>query len=107
MVALPLYQEEAVERPRTRADCFRSPRPCPWVSCRHHLYLEVRGKRVTEVFAGLEPWELEESCSLDVADRGGGTLQAVSRHVGLTRERVRQIEEKALSKLPAKFEEHR
>src|SRR6185312_8298743 len=30
-----------VERPRTRGDCADMPRPCPFVSCSHHLYLEV------------------------------------------------------------------
>jgi len=24
-------------RPRTRRDCEDGPRPCPWLSCRHHL----------------------------------------------------------------------
>lgn len=35
-------------RPRTRAECADSPRPCPWVSCRHHLAIElalVEGRR--------------------------------------------------------------
>ena len=25
------------DRPRTRADCLKGPRPCPWIMCRHHL----------------------------------------------------------------------
>jgi hypothetical protein len=29
-------------RPRTRADCVGGPRPCPWVSCIHHLALRVQ-----------------------------------------------------------------
>lgn len=29
------------QRPRTRGDCKDGPRPCPWVSCRHHLLLEI------------------------------------------------------------------
>lgn len=38
----------AIPRPRTRAECLQEARPCPWVSCRHHLLLEVAsagGKR--------------------------------------------------------------
>ncbi len=30
-----------VPRPTTRAECLEEARPCPWVSCRHHLLLEV------------------------------------------------------------------
>src|SRR5208337_2271584 len=29
------------DRPATRADCSAVPRPCPFVSCRHNLYLDV------------------------------------------------------------------
>jgi hypothetical protein len=31
----------AVPRPTTRAECLQEARPCPWVSCRYHLLLEV------------------------------------------------------------------
>ncbi len=91
-------------RPRTRGDCYAGPRPCPWVSCRHHLYLDVRGSRVTESFPGREPWELEESCSLDLADRGERTLDGVAQVFGLSRERVRQVEERALRVLAGRVE---
>lgn len=30
-----------VPRPKTRSECRDEARPCPWVSCRHHLLLEV------------------------------------------------------------------
>jgi len=61
-----------LERPRTRAECADGPRPCPWVSCRHHLYgyVDAVGHyRVAKPW--LHPWELAESCSLDVAEQGG------------------------------------
>lgn len=32
---------DELKRPKTRGDCANSPRPCPWVGCRHHLLLEV------------------------------------------------------------------
>jgi len=80
-------------RPRTRGDCAAGPRPCPWVSCRHHLFLEVRESGGIKLnFPHLEVWAMGESCSLDVADRGTATLEQAGRAVGLTRERVRQIE---------------
>jgi DNA-directed RNA polymerase sigma subunit (sigma70/sigma32) len=40
-----------------------------------------------------------ESCALDVADRGDHTLNEGGEMLGVSRERVRQIEEQALHKL--------
>jgi len=44
---------------------------------------------------------MTESCALDVADRGGTTLEDVGAIMNLTRERIRQVEVKALAKLEA------
>ena len=90
-------------RPKTRGDCAEGPRPCPHVSCRHHLYLDVspRTGAIKLNFPDLEVWELNESCALDVADRGGTTLEDVGAIMNLTRERIRQVEVKALAKLEA------
>jgi hypothetical protein len=52
-------------------------------------------------FPDLEVWELSESCALDVADRGGTTLEDVGAIMNLTRERIRQVEVKALAKMEA------
>src|SRR5690606_3867534 len=35
-----LYPETDYWKPRTRAECVDGPRPCPFVSCRHHLYVD-------------------------------------------------------------------
>jgi hypothetical protein len=35
----------AIPRPTTRAECLQEARPCPWVSCRHHLLLEVAASK--------------------------------------------------------------
>jgi DNA-directed RNA polymerase sigma subunit (sigma70/sigma32) len=49
-----------------------------------------------------EPWELEETCSLDVAEKEDGqTLDEIGGLLNLTRERVRQVERSALDKLKA------
>lgn len=97
----PIAYPEDVERPRARGECLNGPRPCPWVSCRHHLYLEVvNGGSAVRLPRGLgvEPEMLEPSCSLDVADGGAVTLEEVAEYLGVTRERVRQVEEMALTK---------
>lgn len=43
--------------------------------------------------------ELDESCALDVAERGQHTLKEVGDMLGVTRERIRQIEVEAKRKL--------
>ena len=90
-------------RPKTRADCIDGPRPCPWVSCKFHLYLDVSPKSgaVKLNFPDLEPHEMHDTCVLDVADRGGAPLEAVGQVMNLTRERIRQVEVRALAKLAA------
>lgn len=93
MSAAPELEESApalrlvvLRLPVTRGECAAVARPCPWVTCQHHL-------------AGAE------SCALDVADRGGATLEEVAEALGTTRERVRQIEEKAIRKALAVWTE--
>jgi len=85
-------------RPVTRGDCVDGPRPCPYVSCHHHLYWEVAGKDITHGRPAASVSSLVESCALDVADRGAATLEEVGNLFGICRERVRQIERTALQK---------
>jgi hypothetical protein len=98
-----LYPETEYDKPRTRAECAEGPRPCPFVSCKYHLYIDVSARTgaIKLNFPDLEVWDLGESCSLDVADRGGTTLEDVGAIMNLTRERIRQVEVKALAKLEA------
>ena len=101
-----LYPDEGqhAERPRTRAECpDTSEGPCPWVSCKYHLYLDVneRTGSIKLNFPGLEVWELPDTCALDVAERGGATLERVGEAINVTRERVRQIEARAMRKARA------
>jgi hypothetical protein len=93
--------EDRAERPRTRAECSNEQRPCPWVSCKHHLYLDVnpRTGSIKLNFPDLEPWELKQTCALDVADDGGHTLEEVGDITNLTRERIRQLELRGLIEL--------
>lgn len=95
---------ELPELPATRGDCAMMSRPCPWVSCRHHLYLEVLpGGTLRISHPDLMPWELKDSCSLDVADRGDHVLEEIAVALNITKERARQIEEPALVRLRLKL----
>ncbi|HEX5099487.1 MAG TPA: sigma factor-like helix-turn-helix DNA-binding protein [Polyangiaceae bacterium] len=98
-----LYPETDYDKPRTREECLDGPRPCPFVSCKHHLFIDVSARTgaIKLNFPDLEVWDLGESCALDVADRGGTTLEDVGAIMNLTRERIRQVEVKALAKLEA------
>lgn len=84
-------------RPRVRGDCVDGVRPCPFVACRHHLYLEAKedGSAIKYNFPDLEVDELDESCALDVADDGPKTLETVAALMNIVREAVRQIEIRA------------
>lgn len=75
-------------RPVTRGDCAAVARPCPHTECRYWL----AGGRTGE------------SCALDVADRGGVALEELGDILGVTRERARQVEEKAMERLGKRLE---
>ncbi|MCL2779275.1 MAG: hypothetical protein FWD73_14865 [Polyangiaceae bacterium] len=99
-----LYPDvDNINKPRERADCASGERPCPFVSCKHHLFLDVSARTgaIKLNFPDLEVWEMNETCALDVADRGGTTLEEVGAIMNLTRERIRQVEVKGLAKLQA------
>ncbi|WP_223634222.1 sigma factor-like helix-turn-helix DNA-binding protein [Corallococcus sp. EGB] len=89
------------QRPRTRADCINGPRPCLFVSCKHNLYLDVNPETgsIKLNFPDKEITELEHTCALDVAEKGGITLEEVGEIMNLTRERIRQVETRGLMKL--------
>ena len=96
-----MYPPVDIARPGTREECRGEARPCPWVACKHHLYLDVNPETgsIKINFPDLEPWELKHTCALDVAERGGITLEEVGEIMNLTRERIRQVEVRGLLKL--------
>lgn len=92
--------------PLTRGDCINGPRPCPFVSCTHHLLWDVSDEHggvkinAPAVLVDDDPdlSLLEETCALDVADRGGADREEVGRAMRMSRESVRRIEAEARAK---------
>ena len=96
-----LFPETDYEKPKSRAECHEGMRPCPFVSCKYHLFLDVQPRTgaIKLNFPDLEVEDMNESCSLDIADRGGTTLEEVGAIMNLTRERIRQLEVRAMAKV--------
>ena len=71
------------------------------MACKYSLYLDVSetGSIILN-FPHLEPGQMpaEQSCALDLADRGAMTLEDIAVVTNLTRERIRQVELKALTR---------
>jgi hypothetical protein len=95
------YPENDYWRPTTRGECADTERPCPFVACKYHLYIDVHPVRgsIKVNFPDVEVWEMTDTCALDIADRGGITLEEVGQIMNLTRERVRQLETQGLARL--------
>lgn len=102
-----VLSELAHLRPSHRSQCVTGPRPCPWVSCKYHLYLDINPESgsVKVNFPDLEVWEMPETCALDVADRGGTTLEEIGEILNLTRERIRQVESDGMGKIHGEMED--
>lgn len=98
---LPLLNTSAP--PQTRADCGQLSRPCNRYSCRHHMWPET--ERAGRPHYGRRPppklFREGESCVLDIVatNPDGMELKSIAGHMHVVRERVRQIEERALSKV--------
>ncbi len=105
---------EHTERPRTWGECLEralgtASRPCGYLRCKHNLLLDVSDEtgsyKVTwpHLASGHYGDEYDalprHTCALRVAEQGGMTLDEIGEMMNLTRERVRQIETKALLRL--------
>ena len=100
----------SVPRPKTYGDCLpggvNAMRPCPWVSCRHHLYLSTVRSGVSQteiiVFADStkEVWEMAETCSLDVANRDGPLgYKEIAQIMNVSHPNVIATESKAIRRI--------
>jgi hypothetical protein len=104
---LPESWEMRAGVPKTRTECRGAPRPCPYVSCRHHLWLRLQEEQPGNPQRGrqgattLRPSTMD-SCSLDVAERGRATYEEIGAMLGVHRTRVQQIEAAAVAKLRAR-----
>jgi hypothetical protein len=124
-------RDELAARPKTRADCERCAtceahraqenppvievlacghrasqavnhcRPCPWVGCRMHLYLDVKEDgHIRLNHPGKELEDLKETCTLDVVkDEEEQSREVVGDLTNLTGQRVTAIEREALVQL--------
>lgn len=75
-------------QPTSRAECASCPRPCPWESCRYHLGPGA------------------ETCALDVADRGGASINEVAALLGVSKQRIDQITKRAVVKIAVRMGLH-
>jgi hypothetical protein len=101
---------EDIERPITRADCpaggSNAARPCPFVSCRHHLYLETPTPYAVQLnYPTREPWELEKSCALDVAEGGELELTDIATLFDVSKQAISFIAVRATRKLRGRLRE--
>lgn len=94
--------------PMVRAECSEAERPCPFISCRYHLFLDVDAKRGSikfnfpDLIGDDDAPMLElmiDTCALDVAERDAVTLEGLGELLNMTRERVRQLELTLLEKI--------
>lgn len=86
--------------PRNRCECDTLPRPCPNLGCKFHLWIDH--KEFARLLASLATGKVNElppSCVLDVAQEGEHSTEEVGAILGLTGERVRQIEKHSLGRL--------
>jgi hypothetical protein len=87
-------EEPLPPRPMTRGECEAGPRPCPWVSCRYHLAVDVTATQARFIRPELPVENMADTCALDVAvQRPEGLRQEdVAAILDLSIESIRQTE---------------
>ena len=86
--------------PKRLSDCKGHPEPCHWIRCKHHLlwdiYPDIKKKDNREIVKCL--FKMPITCIFDYTN-SDHTLEDVAQVFGITRERVRQIQDKALDRI--------
>jgi hypothetical protein len=77
----------------TKGSCVDMGDPCPHSTCRYHVHNSAKDCQIDRSAL------TRTTCSLKLAERGGMGLEEIGNVMGITRERVRQIELNALTKL--------
>lgn len=100
--------------PETRSECVGGVRPCPLVSCRYHLLLDVAEDGRLFVSRDIDEGDADgivealasmpETCALDVADRGGISAEDIGELMNIRRDGPRGISAQ-ISRAAAKIAE--
>jgi Sigma-70, region 4 len=78
----------------TRGACRKLEGPCPHTICRYNLTDEPRGTPGEH-----RPPMVVESCVFEAAAAGGMALEDIAARLGVTREAIRQIQNRAIAKI--------
>lgn len=92
--------------PGGRDECRTGPRPCPYVRCKHHLWMitaeERRGSGNLNTRSTVEPVTMT-TCALDIAERGQEvSTREIAEMLGVSMRRVQQLIKAGIAKLAAK-----
>lgn len=94
--------------PLVRGICEPGEGICPFITCKYHLFLDVSPNTgsikfnfpdLIEEDGTIRFEDMPATCVLDVADSGPVTLEKAGEILNMTRERVRQLDERATDKL--------
>jgi hypothetical protein len=88
-----------VGMPRTRRECGAVPRPCPHLVCRHNLSADLLPGGTRQVHWRPEEHPERPNCALDLADAGERSAIETAEAMGVTKQRVDQIEAAAVRKI--------
>lgn len=92
---------EASSLPMTRGECEGGARPCPLVSCRHNVCVDVSSVGTLTVHWLPDEEPDRPNCALDMAAAGGLSRDETGLLLGVSRQRVLQLEEQAERKMRA------